>query len=84
MRYYCETFPDAIMHVSPSVSMYIHDVMTGQTPKPNTVLDLGAGNGRNSLALAREFGCKTTLVDSDAKMLEEALSNFRRFGLSEP
>lgn len=30
MRYYCETFPDAIMHVSPSVSMYIHHVMTGQ------------------------------------------------------
>jgi len=84
VRYYCETFPDAIMHVSPSVSMYIHHVMTGQIPKPSSVLDLGAGNGRNSLALAREFGCKATLVDSDAMMLEEALSNFRRFGLNEP
>jgi SAM-dependent methyltransferase len=72
------------MHVSPSVSLYIHNVMTCQIPRPNSVLDLGAGNGRNSLALAREFSCRTTLVDSDPKMLEEALSNFRRFGLNEP
>jgi len=84
VRYYCETFPDAIMHVSPSVSMYIHQVVTNQITKPKTVLDLGAGTGRNSLALAREFGSETTLVDSDARMLEEALSNFRRFGLGEP
>jgi SAM-dependent methyltransferase len=64
--------------------MFIHNVITGQIPRPTTVLDLGAGTGRNSLALTREFSCQTTLVDTDAKMLEEALSNFRRFGLSEP
>lgn len=84
MRYYCESFPDAITHVSPSVSMYIQKVLTKQVRAPSRILDLGAGNGRNSLALTKRFDCLSTLVDSDPRMLERARSSFVEAGLNEP
>ena len=84
MPYYCESFPDAINHMSPSVSMYVHEVLTNRIDPPRSVLDLGAGNGRNSLALARRFNCETTLVDCDPKMLEMASHHFGILNLKKP
>lgn len=84
MRYYSDTFPNAVAHVSPSVSLFTQKVLTNEIDPPKKVLDLGAGNGRNSLALAKRFGCLTTLVDSDPTMLEVAVGNFVDAGQGEP
>lgn len=81
MRYYCEYSPDKVNHVTPSVAMLVDEIeRTGQQPR--NVLDLGCGNGRNSLYLAQKYNCNVVLVDFDSKMLNWAEELFRIQSLS--
>jgi len=44
--------------------------------KPMKILDIGCGNGRNSLALAQRYGSEVVLVDPDRSMLMWAQQSF--------
>jgi len=44
--------------------------------KPMKILDIGCGNGRNSLALAQRYGSEVVLVDPDQSMLMWARQTF--------
>lgn len=81
MRYYCEYSPDKVNHVSPSVSMLNGGIERTQK-YPKNILDLGCGNGRNSLYLTNRYGSNVVLVDVDEKMVGWATELFRRQGLT--
>ena len=75
MRYYCESNPQTINHVTPSVLMLDHEIqLNKETDKhTKTILDLGCGNGRNSLYLAKKYSStNVVLVDADISMLDWA------------
>ena len=75
MRYYCESNPQTINHVTPSVLMLDHNIqLNKETDKyTKTILDLGCGNGRNSLYLAKKYSsANVVLVDADISMLNWA------------
>ena len=76
MRYYCESNPQSINHVTPSVLMLNHKLQSKRIELQTTItiLDLGCGNGRNSLYLAKKYNAmNVVLVDSDVNMLNWAL-----------
>jgi len=50
--------------------------------KPTKILDIGCGNGRNSLALAKRYGSEVVLVDPDQSMLRWAQQSFESNRLS--
>jgi len=53
-----------------------------QTTIPQTILDLGCGNGRNSLYLAKKYKTSNVvLVDCDVSMLEWAQQLFNLHGV---
>jgi cyclopropane fatty-acyl-phospholipid synthase-like methyltransferase len=53
--------------------------LTNSSP---TILDLGCGNGRNSLYLAKKYkSANVVLVDSDVSMLQWAQQLFSLHGL---
>jgi SAM-dependent methyltransferase len=52
------------------------DELDQAASKPTTILDIGCGNGRNSLALAQRYGSKVVLVDPDQSMLMWAQQSF--------
>jgi SAM-dependent methyltransferase len=84
MRYYYELSPQTIHHVSPSVLMLDNELQQDIEVHKHakTILDLGCGNGRNSLYLARKYGStNVVLVDSDNSMLNWAQQLFCREGL---
>lgn len=82
MRYYCEYSANNVNHVSPSVTTVAEEFeRTSQTPK--NVLDLGCGNGRNSLYFARKYPCSVVLLDIDDKMLSWAGELFKTHGLKD-
>jgi methylase of polypeptide subunit release factors len=66
MRYYCEFNSETINHVTPSVLMLDHKLQCeadrNQTTK--TILDLGCGNGRNSLYLAKKYNAMNIIQGS--------------------
>lgn len=71
MRYYYELTPQTINHVSPSVLMLDNELQNGNEihKYTKTILDLGCGNGRNSLYFAKKYGSTNiVLVDSDNSM----------------
>jgi transcription initiation factor TFIIIB Brf1 subunit/transcription initiation factor TFIIB len=55
-------------------------VEEGLARPPQNVLDLGCGNGRNSLYIAKKYGAVTTLLDKDSSMIEWAQ---KQYALSE-
>jgi trans-aconitate methyltransferase len=72
MRYYCESNPQSINHVTPSVLTLDNKIQQeNEIAKCTiTILDLGCGNGRNSLYLAKKYNAmNVVLVDSDVNML---------------
>jgi SAM-dependent methyltransferase len=74
MRFYCEYHSETINHTSPSVRMLDYIL---QLEKSNnqigSILDLGCGNGRNSLYLAKRYNStNVVLVDFDSSMLDWA------------
>lgn len=80
MKYYCES-SHSLSHVSPSILLFEKLVEEGLARPPQNVLDLGCGNGRNSLYIAKKYGAvSTTLLDKDSKMLEWAQ---KQYALSE-
>lgn len=80
MKYYCE-LPHSLSHVSPSILLFDKLVEEGLAKPPHNVLDLGCGNGRNSLYIAKKYGAvSTTLLDKDSNMLEWAQ---KQYALSE-
>jgi len=44
---------------------------------PQSILDLGCGNGRNSLAIAREFGSEINLIDKEGDFVRIATNLLR-------
>ena len=84
MRYYYEFNPQTIHHVSPSVLMLDNELQQDNEVHKHakTILDLGCGNGRNSLYLAKKYGSTNiVLVDSDNSMLNWAQQLFSHEGL---
>jgi SAM-dependent methyltransferase len=81
MRYYCEYSADNVNHVSPSVAI-VAEELEKEGRAPRNILDLGCGNGRNSLYLARKFPCSVVLLDIDDKMLSWADGLFKANGLA--
>jgi SAM-dependent methyltransferase len=71
MKYYCES-AHSLNHVSPSILLFEKLVEEGLARPPQNVLDLGCGNGRNSLYIAKKYGAVTTLLDKDSNMIEWA------------
>lgn len=77
MRYYCESYPDSVNHVSPSILMLDTELQKEENRPPQTILDLGCGNGRNSLYLAHKYDASNVvLVDCDSSMLDWAKQLF--------
>ena len=74
-RYYCEIANDSVVHTSPSIDMLL-DELDRVASKPNKILDIGCGNGRNSLALAQRYCSEVVLVDPDQSMLAWAQKCF--------
>ena len=98
MRYYCESNLQTINHVTPGVLMLDkeiqHSMMNGNNDvdnnnndgnhndDPKTILDLGCGNGRNSLYIAKKYAtANVVLVDSDINMLNWAQKLFSVHGI---
>jgi SAM-dependent methyltransferase len=81
LRYYCET-QHSLSHTSGSTAIFDRLVESDLAKPPQTVLDLGCGNGRNSLYFARKYGAKVTLVDIDKTMLDWAEKQFAISGLT--
>lgn len=81
MRYYCDT-THSLSHTSRSIALFDRLVETGVTKAPQNVLDLGCGNGRNSLYFTKKYGASVTLVDSDRAMLDWAEKQFAISGLT--
>jgi SAM-dependent methyltransferase len=81
MKYYCES-AHSLNHVSPSILLFDKLIEEGLARPPKNVLDLGCGNGRNSLYIAKKYGAvtTTTLLDKDSNMLEWAE---KQYALSE-
>ncbi|HKG87289.1 MAG TPA: methyltransferase domain-containing protein [Nitrososphaeraceae archaeon] len=50
--------------------------------KPKRIIDLGCGNGRNSLFLARKYGSEVVLVDYDKSMLDWAVKLCRQYEIN--
>ena len=67
-------------HVSPSIQLFEKLVEDGLARPPQNILDLGCGNGRNSLYIAKKYGAVTTLLDKDINMIEWAQ---KQYALSE-
>ncbi len=81
MRYYCETSHQSINQVTASVlALDAEFERTGI--KPRRIIDLGCGNGRNSLYLAKKYDVEVTLVDKDIQMINWAQELFRSQGLT--
>jgi cyclopropane fatty-acyl-phospholipid synthase-like methyltransferase len=77
MRYYCESYPDSVNHVSPSILMLDTELQKEENGPPQTILDLGCGNGRNSLYLAHKYDVSNVvLIDFDPGMLDWAKQLF--------
>src|SRR5687767_1722748 len=84
MRYYCEFSTQTVNHVSPSILMLDTEVLTNKQADSgvSTILDLGCGNGRNSLYLSKRYNAaKVVLVDSDSNMLNWASHLFSIRGI---
>lgn len=75
MRYYCESL-HSLNHTSRSILLFEKLVEEGLAKPPKNVLDIGCGNGRNSLYIAKKYGAVTTLVDKDSTMLEWAQKQY--------
>lgn len=81
MRYYCETSHQSMNQVTASiVALDTEFERTGI--KPRRIIDLGCGNGRNSLYLAKKYNVEVTLVDIDIQMINWAQELFRSQGLT--
>lgn len=80
-RYYCQIVPDSLNHVSPSIRMLLEE-LDGRRENPMAILDIGCGNGRNSIPLATKYNAKVTVVDPDEYMLDWALRSFELRGRS--
>ena len=84
MRYYCESYSESVNHVTPSIVMLDNQLQRqgNELTTPQIILDLGCGNGRNSLYLAKKYkSASVVLVDSDDSMLEWAQQLFSLHGL---
>jgi SAM-dependent methyltransferase len=79
--FYCQIARSTIS-TSPSVSMLLASLV--QSEKVLDILDLGCGNGRNSLAVSCQHPSKVTILDSDPVMLEQAIQNYSRANLAKP
>ena len=82
MRYYCESNLQSIDHVTPSVLMLDREIQynvekNNSNTDVKTILDLGCGNGRNSLYIAKKYAAaNVVLVDFDNNMLNWAQKLF--------
>ena len=84
MRYYCESKLESINHVTPGILMLDSQIQERDINlhPPQTILDLGCGNGRNSLYLAKKYNtANVVLVDSDVSMLGWAQQVYSLQGL---
>lgn len=80
MRYFCESSSESINQVTKSVSTLDVELET-KGIIPQNILDLGCGNGRNSIYFAKKYGSEVTVVDNDPNMLYWTEQAFRREGL---
>ena len=81
MRYYCES-AHSLNHTSGSISLFERQVDAALIKPPTNVLDLGCGNGRNSLYIAKKYGASVTLVDKDESLLNWAKEQFSIAGFA--
>jgi SAM-dependent methyltransferase len=81
MRYYCESSHQTINQVTASVLALDAEFERTGT-KPCRIIDLGCGNGRNSLYLAKKYNVEVTLVDKDIQMINWTQELFRSQGLT--
>lgn len=81
MRYYCESSDQTINQVTASV-LALDAEFERSGIKPRRIIDLGCGNGRNSLHLAKKYNVEVTLVDKDIQMINWAQELFRSQGLT--
>lgn len=78
---YCQ-IAKATISTCPSVAMLLSSLNGSEAELK--ILDLGCGNGRNSLAIASKHKASATLLDSDPIMLQQALQNYKLANLDEP
>jgi SAM-dependent methyltransferase len=57
--------------------------LEGRQEYPGSILDVGCGNGRNSIFLSSRFNAQVTVVDPDEYMLSWALRSFNISGRSD-
>jgi SAM-dependent methyltransferase len=81
MPLYCQIAKTSIT-TSPSVAMLLSSLNEGDDGLH--ILDLGCGNGRNSLAISRKQRASATLLDSDPIMIQQALQNYKLANIDEP
>jgi SAM-dependent methyltransferase len=85
MRYYCESHSESVNHVTPSILMLDSELQRqdNQLKASPTILDLGCGNGRSSLYLAKKYkSSDVVLIDCDLGMLKWAEELFNLQGCS--
>lgn len=78
-RFYFQKSKKSLLTPSPG-SKEVLSICKALGLTPERVLDLGCGNGRNSLLFSSSFGSSITLVDGDHSTVEIARSNLLNHG----
>ena len=78
-RFYFEKSQNTLFKPTPAIKQLIN-ICHERNISPKNILDIGCGNGRNSYALASEFGCEISLIDLNPKFMYAASETLKTAG----